>query len=99
MRANPLRLLFRRGRHRNPLSALLVRRKKARVNVAGLGHYELDGARFDTQVMWGLGGQWVIVIPQLQLVIAINSNGYDNSDAALNQAHTLVREFIIPASN
>ena len=64
-----------------------------------LGHYDVDGARFDSWVMWGFGGQWVIVVPQLQLVVAVNSHGYDNSDAALNQAHKLVRDFIIPATN
>jgi hypothetical protein len=36
-------------------------------------------------------------VPELQLVVAVNSHGYDNSDAALNQAHELVRNYIIPA--
>jgi hypothetical protein len=36
-------------------------------------------------------------MPSLDLVVAINSNGYDGGDAALNQAHALVRQHILPA--
>jgi CubicO group peptidase (beta-lactamase class C family) len=46
---------------------------------------------------WGYGGQWVIVLPSLDVVVAINSNGYGGGDAALNQAHALVAHHILPA--
>ena len=36
-------------------------------------------------------------MPSLDLVVAINSNGYDGGNAALNQAHALVRQHILPA--
>jgi CubicO group peptidase (beta-lactamase class C family) len=61
------------------------------------GHYDLDGELVDTIVAWGFGGQWVVAMPSLDLVVAINSNGYDGGDAALNQAHALVRQHILPA--
>jgi CubicO group peptidase (beta-lactamase class C family) len=61
------------------------------------GFYEHDGAAVDTYVAWGYGGQWVVAMPSLDLVVAINSNGYGGGDAALNQAHTLIVEHILPA--
>ena len=61
------------------------------------GFYEHAGTTVDTWVAWGYGGQWVVAMPALDLAIAINSNGYDGGDAALNQAHKLIREHILPA--
>jgi CubicO group peptidase (beta-lactamase class C family) len=61
------------------------------------GFYEFDGATVDTWVAWGYGGQWVVAMPELDLVVAINSDGYDGGDAALNQAHALIVEHILPA--
>jgi CubicO group peptidase (beta-lactamase class C family) len=61
------------------------------------GFYEHDGAVIDTYVAWGYGGQWVVAMPSLDLVVAVNSNGYDGGDAALNQAHALIVQHILPA--
>ena len=58
---------------------------------------EHDGAVIDTYVAWGYGGQWVVAMPSLDLVVAVNSNGYDGGDAALNQAHALIVQHILPA--
>ena len=62
-----------------------------------LGFYEHDGEAVDTYVAWGYGGQWVVAMPSLDLVVAINSNGYGGGDAALNQAHALIARHILPA--
>ena len=62
-----------------------------------LGHYDIDGTTLDTWAMWGFGGQWVVVVPERRLVVAINSHGYDDDDAALNQAHELIARYLIPA--
>ena len=62
-----------------------------------LGHYEIDSTVYDTWAMWGFGGQWVVVVPELNLVVAINSHGYDNDDGALNQVHELIARYVIPA--
>jgi CubicO group peptidase (beta-lactamase class C family) len=62
-----------------------------------LGHYETDGRLLDTRVAWGFGGQWVVAMPELDLVVAINSNGFDGGDAELNQAHALIVQHILPA--
>lgn len=61
------------------------------------GFYDDNGDIVDTFVAWGFGGQWVIAMPSLDLVVAINSNSYESGDAALNQAHALVRQHILPA--
>lgn len=61
------------------------------------GFYEHGTAVVDTYVAWGHGGQWVVAMPSLDLVVAINSNGYDGGNAALNQAHALIRKHILPA--
>ena len=61
------------------------------------GFYEHDGGAIDTYVAWGYGGQWVVAMPSLDLVVAVNSNGYDGGSAALNQAHELIRRHILPA--
>jgi CubicO group peptidase (beta-lactamase class C family) len=61
------------------------------------GYYESGDAIVESIVAWGFGGQWVIALPSLDLVVAINSDGYDGGDAALNQAHALVALHILPA--
>jgi len=61
------------------------------------GFYDGDGVRVESIVAWGYGGQWVIVLPSLDVVVVINSNGFDGGDAALNQAHALVVNHILPA--
>ena len=62
------------------------------------GHYETGAGTLDAWVMWGFGGQWVVVVPERQLVVAINSHGYDDSDAALQQAHELINDYLLPAA-
>jgi len=64
-----------------------------------LGHYEIGGEMLDSLVMWGFGGQWVVVVPARQLVVAINSHSYDDGDEAVLQAHRLIADYILPASN
>ena len=63
-----------------------------------LGHYEQGDAMLDAWAMWGFGGQWVVVVPDRQLVIAINSHGYDDEDEAIRQAHTLINDYLLPAT-
>ena len=59
-----------------------------------IGFYEVDGRAFESWVAWGFGGQWVVAIPEFDLVIAVNSSGYDGSDAALNAGHTLIKKYV-----
>ena len=60
-----------------------------------LGYYEIGDEIVDCWVAWGFGGQWIVVVPSLDLVIAVNSRGYDGSDAALNEGHAIVRRYLL----
>lgn len=60
-----------------------------------LGYYEVDDRVIDAWAAWGFGGQWVVVIPEYELVVAVNSSGYDGSDTALNAGHALLREYLL----
>jgi hypothetical protein len=45
----------------------------------------------------GFGFQVLMVIPELELVVAINSNGYEETDDQANQVFELIANFILPA--
>ena len=61
------------------------------------GSYDHNGQRLDTWVAWGFGGQWIVAIPALDLVVAVNSHGYNGEDAATNQGHALIRRYVLEA--
>ncbi len=63
-----------------------------------LGHYEFGGAQIPTWVGWGFGGQFLVAIPDLDLVIAINSDGYDGNNIAVNDPHALIRNYVLPSA-
>jgi CubicO group peptidase (beta-lactamase class C family) len=62
------------------------------------GHFERNGQNLDTFSTRGWGQQTVIVIPELELVIAINSNDYDGHPSAINQVFGLIDRYILPAN-
>ncbi|MDX1498736.1 MAG: serine hydrolase [Woeseiaceae bacterium] len=62
-----------------------------------LGYYDHGATQRQAWVGWGFGGQWVVAIPSLSLVVAVNSHGYDGSDAALNEGHALIRRYVLDA--
>ena len=62
-----------------------------------LGHFDIDGRQLDTFAAWGHGEQWIMAIPALQVVIAINSHAWEGGPAETNQVFNLIRRFIIPA--
>ncbi len=59
------------------------------------GYYDVNGAIYETYCAWGYGGQWVIAIPDLDLVVAANSHAYDSDDGGVNEAHALVRQYVL----
>lgn len=63
-----------------------------------LGHFEIDGEQIESYAAWGYGEQWVMVIPALELVIAISGHGFSGSKDETNQPLTLIRRYIIPAA-
>jgi CubicO group peptidase (beta-lactamase class C family) len=60
------------------------------------GHFERNGQELNTFAARGWGQQVVMVIPDLELVIAINSNDYDGRPDAINQVFGLIDRFILP---
>jgi len=60
------------------------------------GHFERNGQILNTFSTRGWGQQTVMVIPELELVIAINSNDYDGRPDAINQVFGLIDRFILP---
>jgi CubicO group peptidase (beta-lactamase class C family) len=63
-----------------------------------IGHFDIDGRRLDSYAAWGFGAQWLMVIPELELVIAVNANGRDGAPDETNQPLTLMKRFVIPAA-
>jgi CubicO group peptidase (beta-lactamase class C family) len=63
-----------------------------------LGHFDIGGERFDSFAAWGHGEQWVIAVPALELVVAINAHGFDGSREDTNQALSIARRVAIAAT-
>ena len=61
------------------------------------GYYDVGGVIYGTYCAWGYGGQWVIAIPDFDIVIAVNSHAYETDDGGVNEAHALVRNYILAA--
>jgi CubicO group peptidase (beta-lactamase class C family) len=61
------------------------------------GHFEHNGQLLSSFAARGWGQQTLMVIPELELVIAINSNDYDGRPDAVNQVFGLISRFILPA--
>lgn len=62
------------------------------------GHFEHGGQVLPTFAALGYGQQLVMVIPDLELVIAVNSNGYEELPEQGNQVYNLIDRFLLPAS-
>jgi CubicO group peptidase (beta-lactamase class C family) len=62
------------------------------------GHLEHNGQDLSAYAARGWGQQTVMVIPDLDLVIAINSNDYDGRPDAVNQVFGLIDRFLLPTS-
>ncbi len=61
------------------------------------GSYDIDSISYEAYVAWGYGGQWIIVVPDFDIVIAANSHAYETDDGGMNEAHALVRNYILDA--
>ncbi len=63
-----------------------------------IGHFEHGGQLVDSFAAIGYGQQLLMVIPDLQLVIAVNCKGYEELPDQGNQVYELIDRFILPAS-
>ena len=62
------------------------------------GHFEHDGQALNSFAARGWGQQTVMVVPDLELVVAVNSNDYDGRPDGVNQVFRLIDRFILPAT-
>lgn len=61
------------------------------------GYFDYDGHRLASFAARGYGQQVVMVIPELELVVAVNAHGYDDAEGEQNQVFSLIARFILPA--
>jgi len=62
------------------------------------GYFEHGGQVLSSFAALGYGQQLVMVIPDLELVIAVNSSGYEELPSQGNQVYSLIDRFLLPAS-
>ena len=62
-----------------------------------VGHFERNGQVINSFAARGWGQQTLMVIPELELVIAINSNDYEGRPDGVNQVFSLIDRFMLPA--
>lgn len=62
------------------------------------GYFEHDGQRLRAFAARGFGQQLLMVIPELELVIAIYSHAWDEKEDEVNQLYDLINRYIIPAA-
>ena len=60
------------------------------------GYFEHGGQVLSTYAARGYGQQTVMVIPELELVIAVNANAYEERTDQVNQVFKLIDRFILP---
>ena len=60
------------------------------------GYFEHDGQVLSSYAARGWGQQTVMVIPELELVIAVNANAYEERPDQVNQVFNLIDRFILP---
>jgi CubicO group peptidase (beta-lactamase class C family) len=63
-----------------------------------IGHFEHNGQVLPTYAALGYGQQLMMVIPDLELVIAVNSSGYEELPEQRNQVYELIDRFLLPTS-
>ena len=61
-----------------------------------IGHFDHGGQVLTTFAALGWGQQLVMVIPDLELVIAVNSHGYEELASQGNQVYELISRFVLP---
>jgi CubicO group peptidase (beta-lactamase class C family) len=61
-----------------------------------IGHFDHGDQVYDTFAALGYGQQLVMVIPALELVVAVNSRGYEELASQRNQVYELISRFVLP---
>jgi CubicO group peptidase (beta-lactamase class C family) len=61
------------------------------------GYFEFEGLQLESFAGWGYGQQWLMVVPELKLVVAVHSHAWEERSDQTNQVFNLIRRFVLPA--
>lgn len=61
------------------------------------GYFEVDGRRIEAYAARGHGEQNLLVVPELELVVAVFSHAFNSEADEINQTYALIANYIIPA--
>ena len=65
----------------------------------GLGWWLRQSNGYDVRFAWGYGGQYVFIVPELELTVVTTSDPYSAREGDHNRAlHDLLDEYLIPAA-
>jgi CubicO group peptidase (beta-lactamase class C family) len=63
-----------------------------------IGHFDLEGTTYPTYAARGYGQQTLMIIPDLELVVAVNAHAYEELESQANQVFDLIATHVIPAA-
>lgn len=61
------------------------------------GFFEFEGRQLQSFAAWGYGQQWLMVVPELKLVVAVHSHAWEERSDQTNQVFNLIKRFVLPA--
>lgn len=62
-----------------------------------VGYFEYNGQQIAAYAARGHGEQNLFIMPEIDLVVAVFSHGFNNEEGEFNQTFEMIAEFIIPA--
>jgi CubicO group peptidase (beta-lactamase class C family) len=64
----------------------------------GLGWYTRESSGYDLWFAWGYGGQFLFVVPELELTVVFTSDPWERERGHNQVLHGLIDRFIVPAA-
>ena len=61
------------------------------------GYFEFAGRQYDSFAARGYGQQWLMVVPELKLAVAVYSHAWEERSDQANQVFNLIRRFVLPS--
>lgn len=62
------------------------------------GYFDVDGRQIESLAARGYGQQVLMIVPEFELVVAVNSHAWQESADQSNQVFKMIREYILPAA-
>lgn len=67
-------------------------------NGYGLGWWARDAGAYEVRFAWGYGGQFLFVVPELELTVVFTSDPWSRERGHNRVLHGLVDDFLVPAA-